>query len=514
MKKQTTLKIANDDGTSETIPCHIQKKAIFKTRGMSYRGRKTIKGHGRKWFTSDEVDTEVASRDINEQCHHFMGKGKRSVIKVNTYPSLLKVVNAMLATEYEIAENAEDTRFTYASCLRTFTPHLPGKEPEWEWTDTSKTVRQFKEGSKWDKITVNELTPALIRKFRVAYLKGYTPKTMDYNIRARGCDSVLKSVKPIFSKHFTKNVYKDIHGFKMPDMAEFREMPKIPNIPPAQYVAPDEAMINKVLGSIDKLYEECLDTWLTFILSYAIGLRWSEIRFARYSWFSHEMVNDGKGGRAKRYYCNVQATPEWTPKACSLGKVTISKETYDMVLATKGFSRERLKATPAEIQELVWSKPSHHVAKQLGYSDVGLGKICSRLGIPKPPRGFWARVKAGEVPHPQGCLPEGVSSSINVITIEEAGNADERVLKRYNGHARCHSSANRRLKRWMKKHGWDRFRACHEMRAYNGAMVTTMTSSLYETQKRLRHRQSRTTEKSYADLVAHNTDAVSFIKAS
>jgi hypothetical protein len=33
----------------------------------------------------------------------------------------------------------------------------------------------------------------------------------------------------------------------------------------------------------------------------------------------------------------------------------------------------------------------------------------------------------------------------------------------------------------MKKHGWDRLRACHEMRAYNGAMVTTMTGSLYET---------------------------------
>ena len=185
-----------------------------------------------------------------------------------------------------------------------------------------------------------------------------------------------------------------------------------------------------------------------------------------------------------------------------------------MVLATKGVSRERLKATPAEVQELVWSKPTWRVAKELGYSDVGLGKLCSRLGIPKPPRGFWGKVKAGEVPHPQGCLPEGVSSSINVITLEEAGNADERVLKRYNGHGRCDSSANRRLKRWMKKHGWNRTRACHEMRSYNGAMVTTMTGSLYETQKRLRHASSRTTERSYADLVAHNTDAVSFPKAS
>ena len=57
-------------------------------------------------------------------------------------------------------------------------------------------------------------------------------------------------------------------------------------------------------------------------------------------------------------------------------------------------------------------------------------------------------------------------------------------------------------------------RACHEMRSYNGAMVTTMTGSLYETQKRLCHASSRTTEKSYADLVAHNTDAPIFSKAS
>ena len=62
----------------------------------------------------------------------------------------------------------------------------------------------------------------------------------------------------------------------------------------------------------------------------------------------------------------------------------------------------------------------------------------------------------------------------------------------------------------MKKHGWDRLRACHEMRAYNGAMVTTMTGSLYETQKAASPSgKSRTTERSYADLVAPNTDSVS-----
>ena len=33
----------------------------------------------------------------------------------------------------------------------------------------------------------------------------------------------------------------------------------------------------------------------------------------------------------------------------------------------------------------------------------------------------------------------------------------------------------------MKKYGWDRLRACHEMCAYNDARVTTMAGVLYET---------------------------------
>jgi integrase len=85
---------------------------------------------------------------------------------------------------------------------------------------------------------------------------------------------------------------------------------------------------------------------------------------------------------------------------------------------------------------------------------------------------------------------------------------DEPVLKRHNGDGNNYSSANRRLKRWMKKHGWDRNRAAHEMRAYNGAMITTLTGNLYEAQKRLRHKSVRTTERYYADLIAPSDVAI------
>ncbi|MDK2986615.1 MAG: hypothetical protein PWQ96_2259 [Clostridia bacterium] len=44
----------------------------------------------------------------------------------------------------------------------------------------------------------------------------------------------------------------------------------------------------------------------------------------------------------------------------------------------------------------VWAEPVTTVAKRYGMSDNGLRKHCKRLGIPLPPSGYWARVRAGQ----------------------------------------------------------------------------------------------------------------------
>jgi hypothetical protein len=51
-----------------------------------------------------------------------------------------------------------------------------------------------------------------------------------------------------------------------------------------------------------------------------------------------------------------------------------------------------------ELFALVWEKPTQEVAKDLGVSDVAIGKLCVRLQVPKPPRGYWARVQSGQTP--------------------------------------------------------------------------------------------------------------------
>jgi len=49
-----------------------------------------------------------------------------------------------------------------------------------------------------------------------------------------------------------------------------------------------------------------------------------------------------------------------------------------------------------ELYEKVWSLPGSKLAKQFGISDVALAKVCKKFEIPRPDRGYWARLEAGQ----------------------------------------------------------------------------------------------------------------------
>lgn len=52
-----------------------------------------------------------------------------------------------------------------------------------------------------------------------------------------------------------------------------------------------------------------------------------------------------------------------------------------------------LKLTRKELYNLVWSKPLTHIAKEYGFSDNGIRKICIKNNIPLPKAGYWAKIK-------------------------------------------------------------------------------------------------------------------------
>ena len=51
-----------------------------------------------------------------------------------------------------------------------------------------------------------------------------------------------------------------------------------------------------------------------------------------------------------------------------------------------------------ELYEEVWSVPLTQLCAKYGLSDNGLRKVCKRLNVPVPRRGYWAKVEAGHKP--------------------------------------------------------------------------------------------------------------------
>lgn len=77
---------------------------------------------------------------------------------------------------------------------------------------------------------------------------------------------------------------------------------------------------------------------------------------------------------------------------------------FNLDAITKEITNKELKVTQVtkkiewpsveEMSVLVFEKPTQHLAKELGVSDVAIGKFCKKHNIAKPPRGYWAKQDA------------------------------------------------------------------------------------------------------------------------
>jgi hypothetical protein len=72
-----------------------------------------------------------------------------------------------------------------------------------------------------------------------------------------------------------------------------------------------------------------------------------------------------------------------------------------------------------ELYEKVWTTPTARLAEEFGISDVAIAKICRKYNIPKPPKGYWARVQNGHV-EKREVLPRWTSERSPLISIYRA----------------------------------------------------------------------------------------------
>jgi hypothetical protein len=56
------------------------------------------------------------------------------------------------------------------------------------------------------------------------------------------------------------------------------------------------------------------------------------------------------------------------------------------------------KLSREQLYEKVWTTSGVQLSKELGVSDVAIAKCCLKLNIPRPPRGYWAKIEAGQRP--------------------------------------------------------------------------------------------------------------------
>lgn len=85
--------------------------------------------------------------------------------------------------------------------------------------------------------------------------------------------------------------------------------------------------------------------------------------------------------------------------------------------------------TRQELYDLIWAKPITQVAKDFGVSDVWISKACTKARIPRPNRGYWAKLQSGKVvrkePLPQLLLLQ--SDGVQIKQGNRYGSARPRV---------------------------------------------------------------------------------------
>ena len=73
----------------------------------------------------------------------------------------------------------------------------------------------------------------------------------------------------------------------------------------------------------------------------------------------------------------------------------------------------------SKLYQEIWTKSAMQLAKKYGISDTALVKICTRNNIPKPPVGYWAKVKHNVRTKKQP-LPHSNEDTIIRIQIKES----------------------------------------------------------------------------------------------
>jgi AcrR family transcriptional regulator len=91
---------------------------------------------------------------------------------------------------------------------------------------------------------------------------------------------------------------------------------------------------------------------------------------------------------------------------------------------------KRAALTREQLYQRVWSRPLTVVAEEVGLSSNALAKICNRLLVPYPPRGYWAKRSGGKAPARPPLPPAPDDGDVRVTFGGDAPSASRRMRTR------------------------------------------------------------------------------------
>jgi len=97
----------------------------------------------------------------------------------------------------------------------------------------------------------------------------------------------------------------------------------------------------------------------------------------------------------------AQGTEGSKAAAAKARKVLKAERTRPPRIRTPWNTADHIRVTRGELYDLVWSIPMVTASQRYGLSDNGLRKICKKLDVPTPPRGYWA---SGRKSRRRACL--------------------------------------------------------------------------------------------------------------
>jgi len=98
-------------------------------------------------------------------------------------------------------------------------------------------------------------------------------------------------------------------------------------------------------------------------------------------------------------------------------------------------NKRRADFTREALYQRVWAEPLTAVAKDVGLSGNALAKICNRLLVPYPPRGYWAKKNGGDIQR-KPPLPPAPEQPATPVTISSVRAGSRRSRTRLSPQAR------------------------------------------------------------------------------